>query len=132
MKFPEVELPSNKKFGFIFSLVFLFSSIYFFILKLQIISYFLGCFAVLLIVVTLVNAHYLLPFNKLWMRFGFLLGLIISPIVLGIIFFGLITPYSIALRVIGRDELHLKKSKKKSHWKFRSKVSQHINFREQF
>jgi hypothetical protein len=66
------------------------------------------------------------------MRLGFLLGKIISPIILGVIFFGLITPYGIVMRMFGRDELNLKKIKNKSYWINRSNISSQINFKKQF
>ena len=66
------------------------------------------------------------------MSFGLLLGKIISPIVLGVIFFGLITPYGLVLRLVGRDELKLKLIKKKSHWINRSKEFEKTNFKQQF
>ena len=66
--------------------------------------------------VTLIKSDALLPLNKLWMRFGVLLGIIVSPIVLGIIFFGMFTPIAILIRFSGRDELHLKFTQKGSHW----------------
>ena len=64
-------------------------------------------------IIAYLNPNILLPFNKLWMRFGVLLGMIISPIIMGLIFFGLFTPYSIVIRMMGRDELHLKFDSKK-------------------
>ena len=68
----------------------------------------------------------------MWMYLGFILGKIISPIVLGMIFFGLFTPYGIAMRMMGRDELCLKKTKKQSHWIHRSDNSLKTNFKRQF
>ena len=66
------------------------------------------------------------------MRFGLLIGMFISPIVLGIIFFGLFTPYGLVMKIIGRDELHLKTSKDRSYWIPRSQFSSKINFNKQF
>ena len=66
--------------------------------------------------ITVVRADILFPLNKLWMRFGLLLGKIISPIVLGIIFFALFTPVSLAMRLFGRDELRLCFKQKNSYW----------------
>ena len=66
------------------------------------------------------------------MRFGLLLGRVISPIILGIIFFGLITPYSIVIRIFGRDELRLRISKNKTHWITRSQSSPQTDFKRQF
>tara|TARA_B100000989_G_scaffold297916_1_gene285253 strand:- start:23922 stop:24122 length:201 start_codon:yes stop_codon:yes gene_type:complete len=66
------------------------------------------------------------------MRFGFLLGIVISPVVLGIIFFGLFSPYGIIMRIFGRDELHLKKIKRKTYWKPRLNELSQTNFKRQF
>jgi hypothetical protein len=66
------------------------------------------------------------------MQFGFLLGLIISPIILGIIFFGIFTPFGITMRIFGRDELKLKPSSTDTNWVQRSSQSQTTDFRRQF
>ena len=59
----------------------------------------------------------LAPLNLLWFRFGELLHRIVSPIALGIIFFGVITPYAVVMRLYGRDELLLRKrSARPSYW----------------
>ena len=65
------------------------------------------------------NMYYsfLSPLNKLWMRLGLLLGMIMSPIVMGIIFFGLFTPISLVMRLLGRDELKLKPKPCQSSWR---------------
>ena len=125
-------LPSNKKFGYFFTLVFFIISAYFFYSKTQIVMYFFGSLAILIFIITLVKADLLLPFNKLWMRFGALLGHIISPIVLGLIFFGLFTPYGIVMRAMKRDVLRLKQDKKESHWIPGSQDSTQTNFKQQF
>jgi len=132
MKHAQVVLPSNRKFGFFFSLVFFMLAAYFIYTQNQTVVQVMLFVALLFLIITLFKADLLLPLNKLWMRFGFLLGKIISPIVLGIIFFGLITPYSIVIRVFGRDELHLRKVKNKSHWIHRSQDSPQTDFKRQF
>ena len=132
MKHTQVVLPSNRKFGFFFSLVFFMLAAYFIYTQNQTVVQVMLFVALLFLIITLFKADLLLPLNKLWMRFGFLLGKIISPIVLGIIFFGLITPYSIVIRVFGRDELRLRKVKNKSHWIHRSQDSPQTDFKRQF
>ena len=119
MKISEVELPSNRRFGFFFTAVFLFVAAYLFWLQYVKLSTGFCVAGVVFGVVTFVNASLLLPLNKMWMRFGLLLGMIISPIVLGILFFGLFTPIAIAMRLIGRDELLLKRQNIDSFWKQR-------------
>ena len=113
MKYSNIKLPSNKKFGYFFTVVFVISTIYFLYSELKTATYIMALVASLFFVITLINANLLLPLNKLWMKFGLLLGKIISPIVLGIIFLGLFTPYGIVMRIFGRDELRLKQIKKK-------------------
>jgi hypothetical protein len=65
---------------------------------------------------TLLAPRVLAPLNRLWFYFGELLGKIVSPVVLGVIFFGILTPLSALLRLLGRDELQLKRSAAKSYW----------------
>lgn len=132
MKFEQIKLPSNKRFGFFFSFLFLIISIYFFYSVNYIVGNLLFIIGLIFLVITFFNAKLLLPLNKLWMRFGFLLGMIVSPIVLGIIFFGLFTPYSLVMKVMGRDALYLNQINKKSHWIIRSLENSKINFKQQF
>ena len=128
----KIKLPSNKKFGFFFSLIFVLASVYFFY-KNKLILGSVFCFLTLFfIVVTILNAKILFQLNKLWMRLGLFLGLLISPIVIGLIFFGLITPYGIVMRIFGRNALNLKKIKKKSYWIIRPKLLTQTHFNQQF
>ena len=117
MKTSELQLPTNKKFGFFFAAVFLVAATYFYInnASSSVVST-LSVVGLSFLVATLVNPDVLLPLNKLWMRFGLLLGMIISPIVMGIIFFGLFTPMSLTMRLFRRDELRLRFKNKKTHW----------------
>ena len=132
MKFSNIKLPSNKRFGYFFSAIFFIATGYFIYMENQIVGYIFAIISILFIATTLINADLLRPLNKLWMYFGLLLGKIISPIVLGIIFFGLFTPYGIVMRLLGRDELCLKIQKNKSHWILRSKITPQINFKQLF
>ena len=117
MKTSELQLPTNKKFGFFFAAVFLVATTYFYInnASSSVVST-LSVVGLSFLVATLVNPDVLLPLNRLWMRFGLLLGMIISPIVMGIIFFGLFTPMSLTMRLFRRDELRLRFKNKKTHW----------------
>ena len=132
MKYAKIELPSNRKFGFFFTFVFLIIASYFFLSDGILISYAFFTLAAVLLLITFINEHALLPLNKLWMRFGQLLGILISPIILGVIFFGIFTPYSLLMRLFGRDELKLKLRKTKSYWKLRDQSMPQTNFRKQF
>lgn len=133
MKFSDLELPSNKKFGYFFSTAFMAFSLYFFWENSIFVSSLLFALSLLFLIITLVKADALLQLNKLWARFGLLLGIVVSPIVLGIIFFGLFSPISMVMWMKGRDELRLKFKEKPSHWIIRSTSSnQKFNFKNQF
>ena len=132
MKFSDIELPSNRKFGFFFTFVFAVAAAYFFNSTNMIWAYIFAIASLIFLVVTVAKADILLPLNKLWMRFGLLLGMIVSPIVLGIIFLGLFTPIAFFMRLSGRDELRLKLLKKPSHWISRSETIKSETFKQQF
>jgi hypothetical protein len=132
MKFSEIELPSNRKFGLFFAFVFTVAAVYFYYSANVRWAYvFIGA-ASLFLLITQIKSDILQPLNKLWMAFGILLGMIISPVVLGFIFFGLFTPIAFFMRLIGRDELRLKFSQKASHWISRIEPIKPESFKQQF
>ena len=132
MNISEIEYPSNKKFGFFFAFIFGLAALYFYVTSSISSAYTMVAMSVIFLVVTLVKDDILLPFNKLWMRLGLLLGMIVNPIVLCIIFFGLFTPIAFVMRISGRDELRLKFNKKPSHWISRKEPIQSKSFKHQF
>jgi hypothetical protein len=132
MKFSEVELPSNKNIGYFFTFIFLIAAVYFYLNSFMTATYIFAVTAAIFFLVTLVKADLLLPLNKLWMRFGLLLGMIVSPIVLGVIFFGLFTPIALLMRLSGRDELRLKFKGKNTHWISRDEAIPADSFKNQF
>ena len=132
MKFSEVELPSNRKFGFFFTFLFAVAATYFFYSVKITWAYVFFALTFVFLITTLIKSDSLLPMNKLWMRFGLLLGMIVSPIILGLIFFGLFTPIAILMRLSGRDELRLKFSRKPSHWILRNEPIKSESFKNQF
>jgi hypothetical protein len=132
MKTSEIELPSNRKFGFFFTFVFAVVAAYFYYSSNVILAYVTIAPALIFFLVTLIKSDALLPLNSLWMRFGLLIGMIVSPIVLGIVFFGLFTPIAAFMRLNGRDELRLKFTNKKSLWISRGETIKSESFRQQF
>ncbi len=132
MKYSEIKLPSNRKFGFFFSTIFLLASFYSYFIDSEIMVYlFLTIFGILLII-TIINADILFPLNKLWMKFGILLGMVFGPIVMGIIFFGIFTPIAVLMRFLGRDELRLRLKKQKTYWINRQTLNKIDCFKKQF
>ena len=132
MKFSHIELASNRKFGFFFTFVFAVAAAYFYYSANVSWAYMFIISTLIFLLITLVKSDVLLPLNKLWMRFGLLLGMIVSPIVLGTIFFGLFTPIAMLMRLSGRDELRLKFTQKASHWISRSEPIKSETFKHQF
>lgn len=132
MKFSDIELPSNRKFGFFFAFVFALTAAYFYYSENMLWAYTFFALSMVFLIITLIRSDALLPLNKLWMRFGHLLGIILSPIVLGIIFFGLFTPIAILMRLSGRDELRLKFTQKLSYWITRNEPIKSESFTQQF
>lgn len=132
MKLSDIELPSNKKFGLFFTLVFILSAVFFYTKEIVLWTYIMSLASVVFLFFSILKADLLLPLNKLWMRFGLLLAIIVRPIVLGAILFGLFTPIAFLMRLSGRDELMLKFRKKPSHWIVRKELIKSENFRRQF
>src|SRR5262245_50551835 len=111
------QLPSDRRFGLTFCVIFLALGIY------AVVAGFdrpaAGSLLVLGAVFGLISAvapRALEPMNKLWFHFGLLLGRIVSPVVLGVIFYGLLTPIAWFARRAGRDELHLKRRAGATYW----------------
>jgi len=127
------DLPSNKKFGFFFTVIFLIGAFYFFYQDNQKIGLALGSISLIFFLATILKDSLLLPLNKLWMRFGMLLGMIVSPIVLAILFFIMFTPIAIGMRIFKRDELRLRSLNVESYWKIRDQVNLNVtSFKQQF
>ena len=115
MKNQKIKIGSNKSFGIVFSIVFLViafwpmlngNEIYYWSLAISIVFLILG----------LINSKILTPLNKIWFKFGILLGNVVAPIVMGIIFFLVVTPTSIIMKLLGKDLLNLKKNNNNSYW----------------
>jgi hypothetical protein len=111
------KLPSNRNFGFLFAGIFTLISAYEGYHGANAITFYSWLVAGSSVGLIAVAAPNLLtPFNKAWMALGDLMGKVMSPLVLGIIFFVLITPNALITRLFGRDELRLKKADINSYW----------------
>ena len=111
----EIKISTNKSFGIVFFIVFLLIGLYP-LLKGNDIRIWSIIISFIFLILGILNSKILSPLNKLWFKFGLLLGSVISPIVMGFIFFLVVTPISLLMRIIGKDILNLKKNKKKSYW----------------
>ena len=111
----DIKISSNRSFGIVFFIVFLLIALYplTYVGDVRIWSVIISLF---FLVLGLLNSKILTPLNKLWFKFGIFLGKIISPIIMGIIFFLVVTPIGLIMRLIGKDVLNLKYSDNKSYW----------------
>jgi hypothetical protein len=111
----DIKLGSNKSFGIVFFIVFLLISFYPLINNENIRLWSL-ILSLIFLVLGILNSKILTPLNKLWFKFGILLGKVISPLIMGIIFFLVVTPIGLIMRLLGKDLLNLKYSDTKSYW----------------
>jgi len=111
----EVKTGSNKSFGIVFSIFFLIIALYPLVngegirvwsIIVSLIFLFLG----------LIKSKILTPLNKIWFKFGIFLGKIVSPLVMGVIFFLVVTPIGILMKILKKDLLNLKFNNNKSYW----------------
>jgi hypothetical protein len=111
----EIKISSNKSFGIVFFIVFLLIATYPLINngELRIWSLILS---LVFLILGILNSKILYPLNKIWFKFGLLLGKIVSPLVMVIIFFLVVTPIGLLMRILNKDLLNLKFNKSKSYW----------------
>ena len=107
---------SNKNFGIVFFIVFLIIGLYP-LINQDGIRIWAIIVSLIFLILGLINSNLLTPLNKLWIKFGILLGNIISPLVLGIIFFMVVLPTGLLMRLLKKNFLGLKFDKNlKSYW----------------
>ena len=111
----DIKISSNRSFGIVFFVVFFLVAIYPLIHNEEIRIWSL-IISIIFLILGLINSRILNPLNKLWFKFGILLGKIVSPIIMGIIFFLVVTPIGFIMRILGKDLLNLKFNRNKSYW----------------
>jgi hypothetical protein len=128
----KIKLPTNRNFGYFFTVIFLIISIYFYFREAKIALYISVIISLTFSLITFFKSDILTPLNKLWMNFGLILGMIVSPIIMALIFFFFLTPIAILTRLFGRDELQLKLKNKYSYWHKKNIETQSNSFKKQF
>ena len=111
----EIKLSSNRSFGIVFFIVFLLIGTYP-LLNNDHVRIWSLIISTVFLILGLLNSKTLLPLNKIWFKFGILLGKIISPLIMGLIFFVVVTPIGLLMRLFNKDLLNLKFNKSKSYW----------------
>ena len=111
----DVKIGSNKSFGIVFFIVFLLISVYP-LTNHENIRIWSLIISLIFLILGLLNSKILNPFNKLWFKFGMILGRIISPIIMSIIFFLIVTPIALIMKLLKKDLLNLKFNKTNTYW----------------
>jgi len=111
----KIKISSNRSFGIVFCAFFLIVTLYP-LINDEPIRYWSLIVSIIFLILGILNSNILSPLNKAWFKFGLFLGKIVSPIVMGIVFFAVVTPIALILKIMGKDLLNLKKSKINSYW----------------
>ena len=106
----DIKIGSNRSFGIVFFVVFLLIALYPLINSGEI-RIWSVLISLIFLILGLFNSKILAPLNNLWFKFGIFLGNFISPIVMGFVFFLVVTPTGLIMRLFGKDILRLKKNK---------------------
>ena len=112
---PKIKLPTNRNFGIVFFVVFLIIAIWP-ILNENDIRLWSLIISLIFLILGIANSKLLTPLNKIWFKFGIFLGNFIAPIVMGFVFFFVVTPTGLIMKILGKDLLNLKKNNNKTYW----------------
>ena len=115
MKYRDIKIGSNRSFGFVFFVVFFVISLWPILSENEIRIWSL-ILSVIFLILGILNSKILTPLNKGWFRFGIFLGNFIAPIVMGIVFFLVVTPTGILAKLFKKDLINLKKNNDKTYW----------------
>ena len=110
-----MNIPSNRNFGIVFFIFFFLISLYP-LLNNETITFWALIISLIFLFLGILNSQILTPLNKLWFKFGIFLGKIISPLIMGIIYFLVVTPTGLLMRLWRKDILNLKFTNKKTYW----------------
>ena len=111
----DIKISSNRSFGIVFFIVFLLIAFYPLINQGEIRIWSL-LISLLFLILGIINSKILTPLNKVWFKFGIFLSKIISPVIMGIVFFLIVTPIAFLMRMLKKDLLNLKFNKNSSYW----------------
>ena len=115
----DIKLPTDRKFGLFFGAVSFLTSIFFLLSGRTVLSGIFLLSASAFVVFALVRPRLLRPLNRLWMALGLALGRVFNPLVMGLIFYLIIVPTGLFMRLIGRDELRMRGNDRHTYWRQR-------------
>ena len=111
----DIKIGSNRSFGIVFFIVFLLIAIYP-LLSGESVRLWSLAIATIFFILGIINSSLLSPLNKIWFKFGLLLGRFISPLVMSLIFFLVVTPIALLMKLLKKDLLNLKFNKENTYW----------------
>ena len=115
MNYKDIKIGSNRSFGAVFFVVFLLIGLWP-ILKGNELRIWAIVISLIFLILGILNSKILTPFNKVWFRFGIFLGNFISPIIMGIVFFLVVTPTGLIMKLFRKDLINLKKNNSNTYW----------------
>ena len=121
-----IKIGSNKNFGIVFFIFFLIVSIFplFKNGEIRVWSLIVG---IIFLILGLTNSKILTPLNIIWFKVGIFLGNFVSPIVMAIVFFLVVTPTSLIMKLLGKDVLKIKKNGRNTYWVDKSNLKSKMN-----
>ena len=122
----EFQIGSNRSFGTIFFVVFIIIALWPLLNSENVRTWSL-VISMIFLFLGILNSKLLTPLYKLWMKFGLLLGKVVSPVVMAVIFFGVVTPTGLIMRMLGKDILKLNKNKNNSYWEKKDNSKNNMN-----
>ncbi len=128
-----MRIPTNKNFGITFGIIFILVSIILFIYDIP--YFYTLCIGIIFLLLGFINSNLLFPLNFLWFKFGIILSKLISPLILFILFYFIITPYALIAKLFKKELREIKGKKKELHvdsfWN-NSQNHDQINFDKQY
>ena len=115
MNYKDIKIGSNRSFGIVFFVVFLLIGLWP-ILKGNELRIWSIVISLIFLTLGILNSKILTPFNKVWFRFGIFLGNFISPIIMGIVFFLVVTPTGLIMKLFRKDLINLRKNNSSTYW----------------
>ena len=115
MNYKDIKIGSNRSFGVVFFVVFLLIGLWP-ILKGNELRIWSIVISLIFLILGILNSKILTPFNKVWFRFGIFLGNFISPIIMGIVFFLVVTPTGLIMKLFKKDLINLRKNNSSTYW----------------
>tara|TARA_Y100000992_G_scaffold266879_1_gene205077 strand:- start:297 stop:686 length:390 start_codon:yes stop_codon:yes gene_type:complete len=115
LNYKDIKIGSNRSFGVVFFVVFLLIGLWP-ILKGNELRIWAIVISLIFLILGILNSKILTPFNKVWFRFGIFLGNFISPIIMGIVFFLVVTPTGLIMKLFRKDLINLRKNNSSTYW----------------